>query len=185
VLAFTASGDVADYSTELTTQIGQSLAGHEGVPTPESVSVEVEPGSVVITSKLSYEEEQSAEQARAALEPLTNDPEALEAFLRNAGLNVSVTEKPDLLVEEEPSGQEPSEPRTSSAFWPIVITAIVVAVLLIVLLALFLSYRSRKSRHEPTNTDASGGKQAGRLAVRKTPPPTRPSHDDSEYADAA
>lgn len=188
VLAFTASGDVADYSTEVTGQIGDTLAGHEGVPTPESVSVEVKPGSVVITVTLSYEDEQSTQQARSALQPLIDEPDSLEAFLRDAGIILSVTELPppsltvDLTGDDVPSGEKPSEPRTSPAFWPLIITAIVIAVLLILLLALFMLYRRRMSNRASNGNDGFADKQAvgGRVAVRRTPPPARPSQDDSE-----
>jgi hypothetical protein len=113
---------------------------------------------------------------------LIDDPEALEAFLRDAGFDVSVTEPPLLTVT--PTGDDPSEPRTGTAFWPLVITAIVVAVLLVLLGVLFVFYRSRISKHQSNGNDASGldAKQAagGRVAVRRTPPPTRPSQDESE-----
>lgn len=186
LLSFSATGDVADYPSELVGRVREALVGHDGVPAPARSSIGVEPGSVVVTLTLSYPTQPPADAAHDALKPLIDDPAALEAFLRANGIDIDLTGDADIQVYLEPTGddaikpQEKAPQQRSPAFWPVVITAIVLALLLILLAVLFLAYRSKTRAPD----DAVPKKSAvGRVAVRRLTPP--PSSSPREEADLA
>eukprot|EP00967_Tisochrysis_lutea_P092376 scaffold133172_cov21-Tisochrysis_lutea.AAC.1 len=98
-------------------EIGHLIGNAKGVPKADSFTVTIESGSVIITTTLNYQTQQTAKDAGIALTPLVVSASSLETFLFNGGINVNVTQAPsvksegtDGVVLYEYNGTPPSPP---------------------------------------------------------------------------
>lgn len=178
VLRFTASNDVEDYTPQIRDRLIELFLGAEGVQAPLAATLEVQPGSVVATVTLSYDDEQAAVQTRAAISRLEGDASLLEALLLEAGLDIAVTDRPSVVLQTGDGvviigdDQEPA-----STYWlgPTIAVLATLIVLAVLVLA-FILYRRRRRR--PSRFQSSTPKQHARtsdLLLAVHPSPSRPA----------
>jgi len=178
VLRFTASNDVEDYTPQIRDRLFERIFAVEGVQTPLAATLEVQPGSVVATVTLSYDDEQAAVQTRAALSRFEGEASRVEALLLEAGLDVAVTDRPSMVLQTGDGvviigdDQEPA-----STYWlgP-TIAVFATLIVLAVLVFAFILYRRRRRR--PSRYQSPTPKQHARksdLLLEVHPSPSQPA----------
>jgi hypothetical protein len=172
VTAFTASGDVQDYTTAKAAAIKSVLAGAAGVST-EEVHLSFTSASVLITAEIAMADEATAESMSSALAAgVLATPEALEKALSEGGVAGVTVAKIDIL----PVAQAVAPAQATST----VTVAVCVGASVAVLVGLVMRYLSlKRARVVPpsqahTQQPTSKGKRATEVIIHKelssTPP---------------
>lgn len=136
-----------DYTPELQETLLNLFTA--GLPNPAASRLEVQPGSAVVIVIVGYEEQPTAEEARAELDRLEGEPQQVEAILREAGVETTVTDEPILLLRTgdgvviiSPGEDEPDGP----ILYPIWIV-LGVAVLCVLIVVCICCCRRRRRRN--------------------------------------
>ena len=160
-IAFTASGDVSDYTQSTQDAILAALAAAAGFDaTPPDADLAVTPASVRIVATLPTAGASQAATAQATLSAAAGSASALTALLRNAGISdVTVESAPLVAVGTVAAPPPPVTPPEAN----LPIAAIAIGVLAVSLGAIGLAWRVRKTRakgqpHKQASKDAHNAK---------------------------